>query len=379
MPADVAERTEPPTQRRRTEARSKGQIARSQDLSAAAMLLAGFLGLFFFGPPLARSMLTMIQTALTASSPWKLEENIPFAGAVAVEAVKRVFPMLLVLFFAVLITVYAQVGNLITLQPITPSLSKLNPINGIKRLFSLQSLILAFANVGKVTVVGLVAYLVMSASAAAIIYAFTLEFQDVFLLGASLIFRLGVWLALALLFLALLDLAWQRYKHERDLRMTKEEVKDELRSMEGDPKIKARRRQVQMQLAMQRIKKEVPGADVVVTNPTHLAIAIRYDGETMAAPKVVAKGADYMALRIRRIAAEFGIPIVERRTLARALYEAVAVGEYVPERFYRAIAEILAYVYELTGRSPEGGSDRLDQQAGVPLLQSSATRPESAE
>ena len=368
MPADVAERTEPPTPRRRREARSKGQIARSQDLSAAAMLLAGFLGLFFFGPPLVRSMLAMIKTALTASSPGSLDENLPFAGAVAVEAIKRVAPMLLILFVAVLITVYAQVGNLLTLQPITPSLSKLNPINGIKRLFSLQSLIMAFANIGKVAVVSLVAYLVMSASAAAIIYAFTLEFQDVFLLGAWLTFRLGIWLSLALLVLALLDLAWQRYKHERDMRMTKEEVKDELRSMEGDPKIKARRRQIQMQLAMQRVKKEVPGADVVVTNPTHLAIAIRYDGKTMAAPKVVAKGADFMALRIRRIAAEFGIPIVERRALARALYDAVGVGEYVPERFYRAIAEILAYVYELTGHSPEGGSDRRERAAGVPML-----------
>ena len=166
-------------------------------------------------------------------------------------------------------------------------------------------------------------------------------------------FELGIKLAAALIILALLDYAWQRYKHERDLRMTKEEVKDEMRSMEGDPNIKRRRRQVQLQIAMQRLQKDVPTADVVVTNPTHIAVAVRYDTETMIAPRVVAKGADYMALRIRQIASEFGIPIVEKKPLARALYESVEPGDYIPERFYRAIAEILAYVYELTGRTPK--------------------------
>ena len=137
--------------------------------------------------------------------------------------------------------------------------------------------------------------------------------------------------------------------------MTKEEVKDEFRNMEGDPKIKARRREVQLQLAMQRLRKDVPTADVIVTNPTHLAIAIRYDDKNMPAPKVVAKGADYMALRIRQVAAEFGIPIVERKPLARAMYDNVEVGQFIPENFYRAIAEILAYVYELAGRSKSRG------------------------
>jgi len=164
-------------------------------------------------------------------------------------------------------------------------------------------------------------------------------------------FKLGIRLSAALLVLALLDVAWQRYKHERDLRMTKEEVKDELRSMEGDPQVKQRRRQVQLQLAIQRIRRDVPTADVVVTNPTHFAVAIRYDATAMVAPKVVAKGADHLALRIRQVAQEFGIPIVERAPLARALYADVEVGDNIPERFYRVVAEILAYVYELTGRT----------------------------
>jgi flagellar biosynthetic protein FlhB len=170
-------------------------------------------------------------------------------------------------------------------------------------------------------------------------------------LAGHLAFRLGIVLGVVLLILALFDYAYQRYRHERDLRMTKEEVKDEMRSMEGDPVVKRRRREAQMQLATQRMRQAVPQADVVVTNPTHVAVAIRYDPETMAAPKVTAKGADHLALRIRQIAAAAGVPILERPPLARMLYQDVDVGREIPERFYQAVAEILAYVYELTGRN----------------------------
>jgi len=242
-----------------------------------------------------------------------------------------------------------QVGTLFSLQPLVPRLSKISPLNGFKRLFSSRMLMMAAANLGKLVVVALLIYMMFMQSTAPIIYAFTLEFRDAFRLGSSLAFELGMRLSVALLVLALLDLAWQRFRHEKDLRMTKEEVKDEFRSMEGDPRIKSRRRQLQYQLALQRIRKDVPQADVIVTNPTHVAVAIQYEARNMPAPKVIAKGGDQMALRIRQIAAEWGIPIVERRALARALFESVEIGQYIPERFYRAIAEILAYVYELSG------------------------------
>jgi len=233
-----------------------------------------------------------------------------------------------------------------------PSLAKINPLNGFARLFSIRSVMAAITSFAKLILVGVVAYFTIAHGAASILHSFTFGFHDVVRLGCALTFELGMKLSVALLILALLDFAWQRFRHERDLRMTKEEVKDELRSMEGDPSIKRRRRQLQLQMAMQRLRKDVPKADVVVTNPTHLAVAIAYDAETMIAPKVVAKGADEIALRIRQIAGEFGIPIVERKPLARALYDNVDVGQYIPEQFYRAIAEILAYIYELTGRSP---------------------------
>jgi len=346
------DRTEAPTPRRRQEARAKGQVARSQDLTSAVLLFAAFAGLYFLGPALIGSLIAMVAAGLCDEAPGQMSDLVPFASAIGLELLRRLGPLLVGLFAVGLIVLYAQVGGIITWQPLMPSLTKINPLNGIARLFSTRSLVMALINLMKLVFVAFVAYMTLAGSAGAILRAFTFDFHDILLLGGALLLELGMKLSAALLLLALIDYAWQRYRHERDLRMTKEEVKDELRSMEGDPNIKRRRRQLQLQLAMQRLRKDVPRADVVVTNPTHYAVAIQYDPDAMIAPKVVAKGTDYVAIRIRQIAAEFGIPMVERKPLARALYESVEVGQYIPERFYRAVAEILAYIYELTGRSP---------------------------
>jgi len=353
MAVSPDEKTEAPTPRRRQEARAKGQVARSQDLTAAVLLFVGFASLRFLWPPLWKSLQAIVAAGLTSSDPTRVGELIPFTLAIGREMLLRIGPYLLILFVVALLVLFAQIGPLLTVQPITPSLNKISPLSGIKRLFSIRSVMMAILNTGKLVVVGGVAYAAISADAGAILFSSTFAFHDILRLGGSLIFELCMQLSIAILILALIDLVWQRYRHERDLRMTKEEVKDEMRSMEGDPKIKQRRRQLQMQLAMQRLNKDVPQADVVVTNPTHLSIAIAYDATTMVAPKVVAKGADQMALRIRLIAQQHGIPIVERKPLARALFDAVDVGEFIPERFYRAIAEILAYIYELTGKAPD--------------------------
>jgi flagellar biosynthetic protein FlhB len=352
MAADLGERTEPATPRRRSEARARGQVARSHDLAAAVLLLAGFIALEILGPNLGENLLQCMKRNLAPAvtlDPQDVWSTIaPTLGGVA----ERTVLFLLLMFAAALAVMYAQIGPLYTGQPLSPTLAKINPLSGLQRLFSASSLVLAATNVFKLLVAGLVAYAALAGGLSAIIYAFTLEFPDLFFLGSRLTLRLGLALSAALFVLSLLDYAWQRYQLERRLRMTKEEVKDELRSMEGDPAIKRRRRQLQMRLSLQRIRKDVPKADVVVTNPTHYAVALAYDSETMIAPTMLAKGADQLALRIRQVAVEFGVPIVERKLLARTLYETVEVGHYVPERFYRAIAEILAYVYELTGRSP---------------------------
>ena len=362
MAAGAEERTEAATPKRRRESREKGQVARSQDLPAAVLMFTAFTALWLVGPALWQSLAAIMTAALSPDVPEQLDNILPLAGAIGVELVERLGIFLVIVFVATLISLYAQIGWLFTLKPLIPSLSKINPIAGLGRLFSARSVMRAAISFGKLLLVGAVAYVTLAGSAAAIVYSFSLGFHGVIRVGAALTFDLGIRLGVAMMILALLDVIWQRYRHEKDLRMTKEEIRDELRSMEGDPYIKRRRRQVQMQLAAQRIQKDVPKASVVVTNPTHVSVAILYDAESMAAPMVVAKGADYLALRIRQIAREHGIPIVERKPLARALYESVEPGEFIPERFYRAIAEILAYVYELTGRAPSAARREL---AGV--------------
>jgi flagellar biosynthetic protein FlhB len=349
MPDEFGERTEPATPRRRIEARQRGQVPRSHELTTAMLLLGLLLLLKYFGPGVWHTLLSIVYRGLSTGQTDR-GQLAPFSRGVALDAFRAVAPLLGIAFILALAVTAAQVGWLVTLHPLTPSLAKINPLNGLRRMFSSRSLVTLAINTVKLALVAAVAWLTISGQIHAILAAIDTDHAVLLARAADLTYTLGVRLALLLVVLAIIDYVYQRYRHERDLRMTKEEVKEELRRMEGDPILKRRRRQVQMQLAMQRVRSAVPQADVVVTNPTHLAIAIQYDADKMNAPVVVAKGADYLALRIRELAAAHGIPMVERPTLARLMYDAVEVGKEVPSRFYQAIAEILAYVYELTGR-----------------------------
>ena len=351
MADDLGDKTEAPTPRRREEARKKGQVAKSQDLSAAAILLGGLITMLIVGPGLWRTLTQVMQLGLGADGPTSAGELPALAAVMAVGVSKNLGLLMLVLLIIALVVVYAQVGFLLTLTPLTPKLTKINPISGMKRLVSARKVVELLMNLSKLAVVCAVAYVTIKGFVDRVLFSATLGFPAMFPLAWDLVFNLGVRLALVMLVLALFDFAYQRYRHEKDLKMTKQEVKDELKSMEGDPVMKQRRHKVQMQLALQRIRKDVPEADVVVTNPTHYAIALRYDPESMSAPKLVAKGADFLAMRIREIAAAAGVPIVERPMLARMLYDEVRVGGEVPGKFFEAVAEILAYIYELTGRN----------------------------
>jgi len=242
-----------------------------------------------------------------------------------------------------------QVGLLFTVRPITPSLDKLNPLNGLKRMFSARSLVQLVMGLAKMTVLTAVAYWTLKSRLGRLAGASLLPYEAMAQITIDFLFTLGIRLTTCLL-LAIIDWIYQRLKHEKELRMTKQEVREELKRMDGDPHVKRRRREVQMQLALQRIRSAVPKADVVVTNPTSFAVAIQYDARTMSAPKVTAKGADLLAQRIRELAILHGVPIVERPPLARALYRSVEIGQEIPAAFYRAVAEVLAYVYELAGR-----------------------------
>lgn len=354
MADDAGERTEAATPRRRQEAREKGQVARSTDLSAALLLLGGLVALRVFGPQMTTELVRVMRENLAASDPdaGVSADVVRVLIATGMALVYSLGPLMGVLMIVSAVSGILQVGFLFTTQPLAPKLDKLNPVNGVKRLFNTRTLVQFGINLLKLALVSIVAWFELKGRSSDIMLAMAVDPWRLIVVLATVLFEVGLKLALVLLIIALIDFAWQRYKHERDLRMTRQEVKEELRRMEGDPIIRQRRRKMQFAAALQRIRSAVPTADVVVTNPTELAVAIKYDAGTMAAPRVVAKGADILAKKIREIAVLHGIPIVERKPLAQALYRTVDVGQEVPEQFYKAIAEILAYVYQLNGRSP---------------------------
>lgn len=350
MADDFSDKTEAPTPRRRTEARRKGRVPRSQELAAALLVLGGFVALLIFGRSIWDGMLRVTRLGLAWEGPIQAGDAVAVGLLVGLDAAKTVAPLLIVLIAMTLLVTFVQVGPLLTWTPLKPSFSKINPLSGLARIFSSRTAVQLVLNVGKLLLIGGVVYFTLLGWMDKLIYASALDFVSLLPLAADLCFRMAVRVGLVMLLLGLIDFLYQRYRHERDLRMTKAEVREELRSMEGDPVMKRRRRQVQMQLALQRIRRDVPRADVVVTNPTHVAVALKYDAESMTAPRVVAKGADFMAMRLREVAAASGVPIVERPLLARAIYTEVAIGREIPGKFFQAVAEVLAYVYELSGR-----------------------------
>lgn len=352
MPDSAQDRTEAPTPRRREEARNRGQIARSTDLSAAVVLLGALVLLHTSGRQILGRLIEVTRFCLGDSGPSSVSPSgltLTLASALR-ECAGMVLPLMLVVFVLALVTAFAQVGVLFTFTPLKPSLDKLNPITGLTRMFSGRSFVHLLMGIAKTALLAGVTYLTVKGRAGALLHASGLDHLALVALASDMVFTLGIRLAIILLVLAIIDYIYQRWRTERDLRMTREEVKEELKRMDGDPLIKRRRREMQMQLALQRIKAAVPKADVVVTNPTELAIVLQYDADTMKAPKVTAKGADLLAKRIRELAIEHGVPIVERKPLAQALYKSVEVGQEIPAQFYKAVAEILAYVYELAGK-----------------------------
>jgi len=244
-----------------------------------------------------------------------------------------------------------QVGFRFTTKPIMPNLGKLNPMNGFGRLLGGQNYFQLAMNSVKLVLVGTVGYQRCMHHMAMILSLSDMDFPANMMIACGIVYDLGIRIAVGLLILAIFDWIYHKWKFESSIKMSKQEIKEESRSSEGDPEIKGRRRQMARKMIMQRIRSDVPRADVVVTNPTHLAIALKYDPETMRAPRVLAKGADFLAMSIRQVAIEHGVPIVERKPLAQALYKSVEVGQEVPPEFYQAIAEILAYVYELSGKA----------------------------
>lgn len=357
MADDFGEKTELPTDRRRQEVRERGNFARSVDLNTAVSVLAAAAVLQFFGGDVSSTLADVLRNSL--SQPAWTEISTPsllrhFSGLLETLGA-GVLPLLLTLMLASVLVNIAQVGFNFSTEPLMPNFSRINPWQGLQRILSLSGVVKLANSIFKLTtLIAIVAGFVMS-HLPSFLRAMDLETAQFCRLVGSELISVSFLVALALVLLAGIDYGFTWWKFEQDLKMTKEEVREEMRMMEGDPHIRQRRKEAHRKLADARQVSQTKSADVVITNPTELAIAVRYDSEKMAAPIVVAKGGDLLAERIRRIAMENGIPIIEKKPLARALYFEVEVGHPIPTELYEAVAEILAYVYRLSGKSRRTG------------------------
>lgn len=353
MPETSAqERTEKATQKRRQEARKKGQVAQSREIPSVMILMTA-LGIFYFAGSWIFWNISEIFTGIYQNMGTLALSQVTDASALSWEVYGRVFGILIPIFLPLVIAGLAgnigQVGFEIHSEAIGFKFSKLNPISGMKKFVSLKSLVEVAKSILKLAFVGGIAYSVIAKDMKLFPSQIQKGVGEIFLFIATLAFKIFLFVCLALIVLAILDYIYQRYQYEQNMKMTKQEVKDERKQTEGDPKIKARIRSMQLEIAQRRMMESVPEADVVITNPTQLAMALKFDASDMIAPRVLAKGAGFIAERIKEIARAHDVPIVEDKPLAQAMYQMVEIGDYIPVELYQAVAEILAYVYRLKG------------------------------
>lgn len=358
---DSQEKTEEATPRRLEKAREEGQTARSKELATMAVLLAGASGLLVFGAGLGRAFANIMRSSFDIERAYLFDTNFMSLHLLdaAQEAATAVAPLLLVLLVAAIVGSIGIGGLLFSGKAITPKFDRLNPLKGLKRMFSLRSLIELVKGVAKVGLVMVLAILILD-----------LRTEDLLSIAeepAISAMEHVVWtlawsfflLSCATIIIAAIDVPFQIYDHHKKLRMTKQEVKDEFKDTEGKPEVKGRIRQLQREMAQRRMMQDVPEADVVITNPTHYAVALKYDQKTMAAPVVVAKGGDEIAFKIIEIAREHRVEILRTPPLTRAVYHNTEVGAEIPDGLYMAIAQVLAYLFQLRqfrrGQGPKPG------------------------
>jgi flagellar biosynthetic protein FlhB len=346
------ERTEKATPKKRRQARRKGQVAQSREIPSVLILMTALAFFYFAGSWMFWSISEFIGGVYQNIDTLRINTTADFS-AFSVEIFKKLFSILIPFFLPILVA--GAVGNIgqfgfeMHLEPIRPQMTKLNPISGVKKLFSLKSLVELAKSIMKILIVGGIAYGLIKAEMEGFPPLMQLGVGQILLLIAKAAFKIIFLVCLALIILAFLDYIYQRWQHEENLKMTKQEVKDERKQTEGDPKIKGRIRKVQLEMAVRRMMEAVPEADVVITNPIHLAVALKFEASQMHAPTVVAKGAGHIAERIKEIARNHQVTIVEDKPLAQTLFKMVEIGEFIPEELYRAVAEILAYVYRIKG------------------------------
>jgi len=351
MAEEFQERTEQATGRRREKAREQGQIPKSQELLGIMPLWIVFLFLSF-GGFMFTMLLTYLSTALKRGFEVSLTD-VSFISIFRADAVKIIIlmaPLFVSSLVAVMLVGFLQTGFLITTEPLTPDISRISPLKGIKKFFSLNIFVDAAKGLFKVLVLGLILYKLLRKETANFSLLTDMSIMNIAQFAFLEVKKLILTSVIVLTIFAAADYGYQRWKYLRELRMTKQEVKEEHKEMEGDPRVKARIKSLQREMARKRMMQEVPKADVVITNPTHFAVALKYDPATMGAPAIKAKGANIIAEKIKEIAKAHGVPVFEDKLLARTLYK-LDLDQEIPEVFYKALAVILANVYKLKGRA----------------------------
>ncbi|MCR6653610.1 MAG: flagellar biosynthesis protein FlhB [Cellvibrionaceae bacterium] len=343
------EKTEEATPRRQEKAREEGQIPRSRDLTTSAVLILGAVGLWIFGGRMAETLMNVLRFNFTVEREVIFDPQKMFAqlGSSFFDALWSLIPLFSILLVAAIVGPIILGGFLFSGKSIAPKLSRIDPLAGLKRMFSLKSLVELGKSIGKVVVVVAVAY-------------FTLRMFEPELLGLSReslengvqhSLRISLWATLLIscstILIAAIDVPFQIWEHAKNLKMSRQDIKDEMKDSEGKPEVKGRIRQLQREMANRRMMASVPKADVIITNPTHYAVALKYDPETMATPILLAKGVDETAMKIREIAREYKIEQVRTPVLARAIYHTTDIDSEIPQGLYLAVAQVLAYVFQL--------------------------------
>lgn len=347
---DIGDRTEEATPRKLREAREKGRVARSVDLSSALVLLGGVLVLKLWGHYTLDALFRFTRGALgnMDARSMSVSDVAAWMGSGGLFMLKAAAPIIGGLIVIAFVGNILQTGFIFSGAPLEFRSDRINPVEGMKRLMSKRGLVRLMASLFKVAVVALVAYFTIRSRFGAYPELINAGMPEILAFIMRCTFVLALRIGIALLALALLDFAYQKWQYRQDMRMTKQEVREELKRMEGDPLTRDRRRRMQRQIAMQRMMHAVPNADVVVTNPTEIAVALWYDSKRMSTPSVVAKGKRLIAQRMRELAEDHDVPIVERKALAQALYRMCDVGDQIPVDLHQAVAEVLAFVHEMS-------------------------------
>ncbi|MDX2331024.1 flagellar biosynthesis protein FlhB [Campylobacter hepaticus] len=352
MPSDDEEKTEEPTSKKIEDARKEGNVPKSQDAAAVVSLIVGITILLFMIDFIGQRVVALYRYYQSFIG---VEFNLRLIQAIMVESIFEILiilaPVVLSIMIAGILGNVMQFGFLFTTKPITPNLDKINPLKGLKNLFSLKKLVESLKIILKVSIVFIIAFIVFLRFIQELprVELYNIVNQLIWLRDKTIILVAVV--IIAFLIIAVLDLFLVRFQYFKSLRMSKQEIKDEYKQMEGDPQVKSRIRRLQMEAARRRMIQDVAGADVVITNPTHYAVAIRYDTSKEQAPRIVAKGVDFLALRIKKVAYENNVVVYENPPLARELYKVCDINDLIPREMFKAVAEVLGFVYNTNNKN----------------------------